>query len=369
MKTVCDACRSPELDMLYTLERIPAFQNKLFPTQEAAVRTQTARVSLACCRRCNLVFNAAFQNDLMDYDGDYQNAQDHSPSFRDYLTRIASLVTEDVDLSRAKLVEIGCGKGYFLRLLEEQGADIIGFDPTFEGEHPRITKAYFNRDTAKGLAVDAIIMRHTLEHIESPLDFLLGLKEFLNPDVTIAIEIPRFEWIVEHTAFWDIFHEHCNYFTEAFFQHIFGGKAIIHRTFSDQYMVVKARIGDVQQPTGQHGSAFANVFSADIPRYHAELRRFRHNYVWGAGAKGIAFANILDAEAQHIDAVIDINHRKQQCFLPLTGHACVSPESIEWASIEEDTCLWIMNDNYKAEILAALPKQRHFTVRTLGEDT
>ena len=31
----------------------------------------------------------------------------------------------------------------------------------------------------------------------------------------MAIETPAWEWIVEHGAFWDVFYEHCNYFTGA----------------------------------------------------------------------------------------------------------------------------------------------------------
>ena len=36
MKTICDACNATDIYSLYALERIPAFQNKLFKTLEAA---------------------------------------------------------------------------------------------------------------------------------------------------------------------------------------------------------------------------------------------------------------------------------------------------------------------------------------------
>ena len=60
MKTICDACNSSDIYSLYALERIPAFQNKLFKTLEAAQKSPVAGVDLMCCPHCDLVFNAAF---------------------------------------------------------------------------------------------------------------------------------------------------------------------------------------------------------------------------------------------------------------------------------------------------------------------
>lgn len=369
MKTICDACNATDIYSLYRLDRIPAFQNKLFKTREAAQKSPVAAVDLMCCPHCDLVFNAAFDHDLMDYDDDYQNAQDHSPSFQSYLEEIAGYILEEVDIKQQKIVEIGCGKAYFMQILLGKGADVIGFDPTYEGDDPRVEKCYFTRETAEGLKTDAVVMRHTLEHIDRPLDFLKELQTFLPAHVTIHIEIPRFEWIIDHNAFWDIFHEHCNYFTERFFQRIFGGKAKIRRTFSDQYMLVSAKLADlVTDFSGLAPFEKRPALVTDIPSYRTKLQKFQKNYVWGAGAKGIAFANILDADVEKITAVIDINPRKQQHFLPLSGHPCIAPEKIDWAALGDDACLWIMNDNYKTEILKTVPAYKQGHVIILGTE-
>jgi len=367
-KSVCDACGSGNIYTVYTLPRIPAFQNKLFPTAEAAQSAPVARVDLTACSDCGFVFNASFDGSLMDYDGDYQNAQDHSPTFQGYLDEVADIIMA-VAGNTDSIVEIGCGKGYFLEMLRAKGLKVKGFDPTYEGSNPDIVKAYFGPETAAGLTADIVIMRHTLEHIESPYAFLCGLKRILKSDCRIFIEIPRVEWIAEHKAFWDIFHEHCNYFSEGFFRKIFAQRCQITPVFSDQYMMVHAQIGDLVDsipPSAQPD--YRDMFSAEISKHKAAVEAGGKHYVWGAGAKGIAFANILDPERKHIPVLVDINPRKQGHYISLTGHPCVAPESVDWPSLAANDCIWIMNHRYKDEIIAALPENLPCRLVTLGED-
>lgn len=369
MKTTCDACDSNKMNVMYKLDRIPAFQNKLFETSEKAEAATVARVQLCHCPSCDLIFNAAFDNRLMDYDEGYQNSQDHSPVFREYLEKVAAIVTRNADIATSTIVEIGCGKGYFLNCLSDSGYNVTGFDPTFEGDDARIVKKYFNKETAVGVEATHVIMRHTLEHIERPYDFLHDITQLLSPEAQLYIEVPRFEWILENNAFWDIFHEHCNYFTERFFQRIFGGAATVHRTFNDQYMIVETRVGALvdRAVAVKHLESNEFSFEHDIDKFRKNLDRASKNYVWGAGAKGIAFCNILDPERQKVTAVVDINPAKQGNFVPLSGHPCTSPSDVDWATLDSESCLWIMNENYAEEIVSSLPNDRQFKIITLGQ--
>ena len=355
-KSCCDACGSAGIYPVYHLPRIPAFQNLLFPDAGEARNAAVAEVVLAACPDCGFVFNAAFDNALMEYTGNYQNAQDSSPNFQAHLADVAGIITKTLG-PKEKVVEIGAGKAFFFEELLKRGVDAIGFDPAYEGDSPLIAKAYFDEKTAAGVAADTIIMRHTLEHIEAPYAFLLGLKKMLGGHARIFIEVPRLEWIVEHRAFWDIFHEHPNYFSEDFFQGIFSGRAKVHRVFDGQYQLVEAQLSDLRDALKPRPCPkYADLFTAEIARFDALLSRGGVNYIWGAGAKGIAFANILDPEATRIAALIDINPKKQGHFISLTGHACLSPEKVDWAKLSEKDCLFIMNDRYADEILAGLPQ-------------
>ncbi|OFW83656.1 MAG: hypothetical protein A2018_04350 [Alphaproteobacteria bacterium GWF2_58_20] len=349
------------------MPRIPAFQNLLFPTAEEARNAPVAKVILTACSDCGFVFNAAFNADLMEYNGNYQNSQENSQNFQNHLGNVADIIMSSL-APNEKVVEIGCGKAFFFEELRNRGVDIIGFDPTYEGNSPLIKKVYFNEETGRNISASTIIMRHTLEHIEAPYDFLLSLKGIVGGSTRIFIEIPRFEWIVEHRAFWDIFHEHPNYFSEDFFNGIFSGKARIHRVFSDQYMLVEAMLGDLADTLPPRTCVkYEDIFSNEIQHFDTLLSKNGRNFIWGAGAKGVAFANILDPDATRIQAIIDINPRKQEHFVSLTAHPCLSPEKVDWTTLTEKDYLFIMNDRYADEILASLPKMA-CKVFVLGKD-
>ncbi len=51
-----------------------------------------------------------------------------------------------------------------------QGFKVTDLDPTYEGANPNVIKAYFSPEI--GLRADGIILRHVLEHVQDPVEFL-----------------------------------------------------------------------------------------------------------------------------------------------------------------------------------------------------
>jgi hypothetical protein len=73
--------------------------------------------------------------------------------------------------------------------------------------------------------------------------------------------------------------------------------------------------------------------------------------LWGAGAKGVTLANLIDAEGQRIDSVIDVNPAKQGGYLPGTGHPIVPPAHV---LVRDIAAVVVMNPNYFGEIRETL---------------
>ena len=59
----------------------------------------------------------------------YQNEQSNSDYFRRHLENVIEIMAMH-KLLNGKVVEIGCGKAYFMDMLLNKGVDVIGFDPT-----------------------------------------------------------------------------------------------------------------------------------------------------------------------------------------------------------------------------------------------
>ena len=68
--------------------------------------------------------------------------------------------------------------------------------------------------------------------------------------------------------------------------------------------------------------------------------------IWGAGAKGVTFANLLDPHSKLIDCIVDLNPNKQGGFVPGTGHPIVSYQDLPKRNVA--TAI-LMNPNYREE--------------------
>ena len=109
----------------------------------------------------------------MVYDNNYQNEQAGSPLFQRHLEAVARVI--DRSMGKDELVEVGCGKGYFLEMLLAKGFEVTGFDPTYEGANLNVKRQYFEPGAVE--QANGLILRHVLEHIENPVSFLGKLKE------------------------------------------------------------------------------------------------------------------------------------------------------------------------------------------------
>jgi SAM-dependent methyltransferase len=229
---------------LYTQDALPIFQNRMYDSVEAARNCPRGDMRLVEDMATGLVHNADFRPEVMDYDAHYQNEQGVSSLFRAHMDGIADLV-ERV-MGRTGLVEVGCGKGTFLEMLLARGVEVVGYDPTYEGDNPIVRREYFTEDL--GITGDGLILRHVLEHIPDPVSFLQRLAAANGNRGLIYIEVPCLDWICQHRAWFDIFYEHVNYFRLTDFDRIFGRVVHSARAFGGQYLTVVADLSTLRVP-------------------------------------------------------------------------------------------------------------------------
>ena len=128
----------------------------------------------------------------------------------------------------SKIVEVGCGQGHFIDLIvKNSNYDVKGFDTSYKGESKLIKKRYLTLKDK--ISSDMIILRHVLEHIPKPYEFLLLIKSIFKKS-KIYIEVPEYNWIKKKEAFFDITYEHVNYFTQTTLK-LFKGKKRARFTF------------------------------------------------------------------------------------------------------------------------------------------
>ncbi len=230
--------------VLYEQNNYPILQNRVYETHEEAINCSCGQVRLIEDSKTGLIYNVAFHSELMHYDASYNNEQGLSPCFQQHLSEVAKIINRN--LGHSSLVEVGCGKGFFLEMLLAEGFDVTGFDPTYEGDNTRIVKEYFRPSVLK--PSEGLILRHVLEHVPDPLDFLCQLRDANGGGDLIYIEVPCLDWICEKRAWFDIFYEYVNYFRLRDFNKMFDRVIASGYLFGDQYLYVVADLATLKVP-------------------------------------------------------------------------------------------------------------------------
>lgn len=333
---------------LYRVADLPVLQNRTFVDADSARASASADMVLVQDELSGLIFNQAFDADKLSYDADYQNEQAHSGQFQKHLSDVEGIIARH--FKGQELIEVGCGKGYFLELLKGLGYAITGIDPAYEGSNADVIKAPFTRGL--GLAADAIVLRHVLEHIQDPVSFLAEMAE-ANQGGQIYIEVPCFDWILEHRAWFDLFYEHVNYFRLDDLRRMFGTVHEAGHLFGGQYLYIVADLSTLHLTPDQP------VPRLELPQgFTSSLERAvqiiqdapeQGSAIWGASSKGVIYSLFLQRAGVAVDRVVDINPAKQGRYLPLSGVRVSSPQEAMDA-LPEGANLFVMNSNYLEEI-------------------
>jgi SAM-dependent methyltransferase len=347
---------------IFRTEGLPVLQNRMFPTAAKALASAMGDIVLVQDGCTGLIRNEAFDPSKLAYDQDYQNEQACSGVFKKHLEDVALVIKKH--FFGKSLIEVGCGKGYFLEYLQTIGFNITGIDPAYEGENKNIVKAHFDNEI--GISADGIILRHVLEHIPDPLSFLAKIASANRGKGVIYIEVPCFDWICEHRAWFDIFYEHVNYFRLEDFFRMFGRIYESGYIFGKQYIYIIADLTSLRTPVAEPNNRMEipKNFLAGIEHTMSLIGKDykRKNVIWGAASKGVIFSLYMQRAGCTIDKVIDINPGKQGRYLAGSGLIVSSPkEALSRLSLSDN--LFIMNSNYLNEIVVQSGnKFSYFTV-------
>jgi len=351
---------------------LPSLPNEVFDSAESARLADLRSFDLYFDENYQFFFNKDFQ-DILYTSSNYQNEQAHSQIFLQHLKFVAQSIAFRFG-SASKVVEVGCGKGYFFRLLSEMNfSKIQGYDSAYEGSDPRVFKRYLT-ERDRPLGAEVLVLRHVLEHINNPLQFLNQLAEINEKPFSFVIEVPATEWIIANSAFWDFTYEHVNYFTEDSFEKMFS-RCQIERVFNSQYLLVFGESESLRKPVGYSISKsslfedlFKNAFSTNLFEYLSINQDVRF-WLWGGATKGVLISHhLLNANGGHkysLQGIIDINPSKQNRFVSGSGIKIISPQSF-FRSVENNDVVIVVNPNYELEVRDTIGQGTNKTVQILS---
>jgi hypothetical protein len=369
----CIVCRSPNTVPLIEILDAPVDTIRLWRTPADACSAPRAQIGITYCEECGHLFNG-YYNDLVTYETDYENSQMFSPRFRRYAEELSDRLITTYKLQQKDIVEIGGGRGDFLRILCERGKNRgISFDPSYRpavGEDvPANVRFVTDHYTAKHADVHAslIICRHVLEHFWRPRSLIETVRRAVGDrkDLVVYFEVPNGEFILREQAFWEFIYQHPSYFTQSSLAKLFTmcGFQIraIRESFGSQVLEIEAslenELSDRSWPhegnaaTALLARGLAAAFREKLVSWRDTLNRLnaqgRRVVAWGAGAKATTFLNLVDPAGSAISHVVDINPRKTGRFVPGTGQRIIEPDELREL---RPHVIILMNELYREEI-------------------
>jgi hypothetical protein len=378
--TACPNCRQTDLDDFFTIPNAPTQSLVTIKSREEALAIPRKDIVLTFCNACGFIFNSAFDTTIDHYTRGYEDQQGFSPTFVDFITSVTERFIERYGIRGKQVVEIGCGKGDFIRLISTLGNNQgIGIDPAFvPGRGEEMDGVRFIREFYSGkhghLRADCITCRHTLEHIHDTCGFMETVRGSVDGSEPILFfEVPSMVRVLDVQAFWDIFYEHCTYFSPGSLARLFrlnGFEVLdLYLEYDNQYLFIEARpatapsaihpleesVGELKEKT-RHFVARINI---QLDEWRERLTRFKASgkkvvvwgggskvVVWGGGSKSVGFLTQF-ADLDAIAHVCDINPHMQGNYIPGIGMRYVGPGFLE--AYRPDVVI-VMNSVYINEI-------------------
>jgi len=268
---------------------------------------------------------------------------------------------DDYCLKEKKLIEIGCGCGEYMSIMQHFGVETFGLEYSetsvsqciqsglnvFQGfihtSHYRINSAPFN----------GFYILNFLEHLPDPNTFLTGIYNNLAENAIGLVEVPNFDMILKKNLFSEFTSDHLLYFTKETLNSLLKQNGFEIITCDDiwhDYIISSI----VKKRTKLNIFHFYNYQTQLKDQLHEYIEHFSPKKVaiWGAGHQALAIISLANL-ADKIRYVIDSATFKQGKFTPATHIPIVSPDTIILDTVE---AIIVMAASYSDEVAGIIRK-------------
>jgi len=216
-----------------------------------------------------------------------------------------------------------------------------------------------------------------MEHIHDVGSFVNTIRKSIDdhPELIVWIEVPSIVRILKIQAFWDIFYEHCSYFSPGSLARLFKRNNFeildSYLEYDDQYLFLEAKPTRrrIQKPgpLEEEVKELRTLVDEFVIKINNQLDQWRKQLVemkaqnkrvavWGGGSKSVGFLTHFD-ELKVIKHVVDINPHMQGNFIPGIGIQYVSPD---YLSVFNPDAVIVMNGVYQEEIRKMLSEMDQY---------
>jgi len=285
------------------------------------------------CMGCGLV---QLSNIPVPYYREVVRASAVSEEMKDFRKKQFSRFVNEYSLQRKKIIEIGCGKGEFLSIMQQFITETYGLEYSKESVADceksglKVSQGFIETGDYKlnRSPFDAFFILNFLEHLPQPNSVLQGIYRNLTEGGIGLIEVPNFDMILRKKLFSEFTGDHLFYFTRETLNSTLwlnGFEIVDCKVEWYDYIISVV----VKKKRKANLSDFHNAqvkLKNEIEGY-LSLFKDKKIAIWGASHQALAIISLLNL-AGKITYVIDSATFKQGKFTPATHIPIVAPEKL-----------------------------------------
>jgi nucleoside-diphosphate-sugar epimerase/SAM-dependent methyltransferase len=319
----CLVCGSPleNAETLFVCDNMPGSAQDI-PTKEELPNDKGIQLKLVQCKCCGLVQIPTepvhyYKKVIRAGGGTTTMVNLRNEQYTEFMNRF--------NLKGKKILEVGCGKGEFLRIWKDYDVRAVGIEYDQElvtrarNEGMEVYKAYADDADTKlpEAPYDAFVQFNFLEHQPYPNDMLQCIYNNLTEDGVGLVTVPSLEYILKYDGYYELIKDHIAYYSEETLKFLFqkNGFEVVdcHTVNRDTHsiMVRKRKKADVSSWKENFDSLKQELFDY-VNGYVGQGKKVA---VWGASHQGFTLIPSLGL-SDKIAYIIDSAPFKQGKYAP-----------------------------------------------------
>ena len=299
------------------------------------------------CINCGMIFtNPQPTNETLEWF--YESDQRFGETSRHFRESQIEFIQSNISKDCKTVFDIGAFNGTFLDILRGKGYDVFGIEPSEDGVQQaldrygiNIIKGFFNEEFLKTFndKFDVITIRHVLEHIPNPLDFLKCVIEITNKNKYIFIEVPDASRPYSDNVADFFSNQHIMHYTEGALINIANilGLNIVSTEKLQEIPIIRVLLKN-ENVKEHHLKNEYELNKKKMVEYKAQKQNFMHGLkskippyikeiiIYGAGMHTTQLIQSGLLDNVKIDSIVDSNPKKHGTFFE--GYRIQSPEII-----------------------------------------
>ena len=190
-------------------------------------------------------FNAYYAAQCLDH-----NYVEDESGRRKAFNKVLGVIKDIQNKKNVKLLDIGCGPGFFLAEAKKKGFDVYGIDLSLEGcKFAKENLKLENIVCGSGMELednfkenfDVVSAFDVIEHLPDPAQFLRNISNKIDPDGLVVIVTPLIDSLFAKLLgkrWYALIPSHLTYFTDKSFRGMCGslGLTVIRKRYHTKYL-------------------------------------------------------------------------------------------------------------------------------------